>query len=230
MVPQERRRPLVQLALDFPTVQHAVACARLGIEAGVDVLEVGLPLLVSEGVKTIGHLKRSFPDWPIVVNLQAMDGGARAVQLAAGHGAAGVTVCACAADETVRAAVGAGREAGVKVVVDLIGCRDVVGRAFECQEWGAVLVLLRVGADQRRAAADGAREVTAGLEAVRRAVTAVPVGVVTYGVEDAVAAARGGAAIVVVGHPVISSGEPLVALSEYVRKVRAAVEGPPRGL
>jgi hypothetical protein len=46
---------------------------------------------------------------------------------------------------------------------------------------------------------------------------------VTYGVEDAVAAARGGAAIVVVGHPVISSEEPLVALSEFVRKVRGGV-------
>lgn len=201
-------------------MQHAVACARLGIEAGVDVLEVGLPLLVSEGVKTIGHLKRSFPDWPVVVNLQAMDGGAKAVQLAAAHGAAGVTVCACAPDETVRAAVAAGREAGVKVIVDLIGCKDLVGRAFECQEWGADLVLLHWGADQRRA--DGARDAAQGLEAMRRAVT-VPVGVVTYGAEEAVAAARGGAAIVGVGHPVISSEEPLAALSEFVRKVRAAV-------
>jgi hypothetical protein len=82
------------------------------------------------------------------------------------------------------------------------------------------VVFLRVGADQRRA--DGARDVTAGLEAVRRAVT-VPVGVVTYGVEDGVAAARGGAAVVAVGHPVIASEEPLVALSEFVRKVRGAV-------
>jgi 3-keto-L-gulonate-6-phosphate decarboxylase len=218
------RRPLVQLALDFPTVQHAVACARLGIEAGVDVLEVGAPLLLSEGVKTIGHLKRSFPDYPVVVNLQAMDGGARAVQLAAGHGAQGVTVCGAAADETIRAAVAAGREAGIKVVVDLVGCRDVVARAFECQDLGADLVLLRHGADQRRAAADGSPDATQCLEAVRRAV-AVPVGVATYGVEDAVAAARGGAAVVAVGHPVISAEQPLAALSEYVRKVRAAAVG-----
>jgi 3-keto-L-gulonate-6-phosphate decarboxylase len=214
------RKPLVQLALDFPTVQHAAACARLGIEAGVDVLEVGAPLLLSEGLKTIGHLKRSFPDWPIVVNLQAMDGGAKCVQMAVGHGAQAVTVCGAAPDETVRAAIAAGREAGVKVVVDLIGCRDVVGRAFECQDWGADLVFLRYGADQWRA--DGSRDATQWLEAVGRAVT-VPVGVATYGVEDAAAAARGGAAIVAVGHPVISSEEPLVALSEYVRKVRGSV-------
>ena len=147
MVPGERRRPLVQLALDFPTVQHAVACARLGIEAGVDVLEVGLPLLVSEGVKTIGHLKRSFPEWPVVVNLQAMDGGARAVQLAVAHGAQGVTVCGCAADETIRAAVAAGREADVKVIVDLIGCRDLVGRAFE-SEPSVQLLLGHAGVDR----------------------------------------------------------------------------------
>jgi orotidine-5'-phosphate decarboxylase len=44
----------------------------------------------------------------------------------------------------------------------------------------------------------------------------------TFGADDAARAVRGGAALVAIGHPVISSEEPLVALSEYVRRVRAA--------
>jgi 3-hexulose-6-phosphate synthase/6-phospho-3-hexuloisomerase len=213
------RRPLIQIALDFPTIQHATACARLGIEAGVDILEIGTPLIVAEGVKTIGQLRRSFPDYPILVDYKTMDSGGKNVQLAHTHGAQYMTVCGNAPDETVRAAVDAGRETGVKVVVDLIGCKDVRGRAFQCQDWGADMLYLHYGADQRRA--DASRDSTQWLDEVLRAVS-IPVGVGTFGVEDAVRAVRGGASLVAIGHPVISAEEPLAALSAYVRRVREA--------
>jgi 3-hexulose-6-phosphate synthase len=218
-MPHSPRRPLIQIALDFPTIQHATACARLGIEAGVDLLEIGTPLIVSEGMKTVGQLRRSFPDYPILVDYKTMDSGGRNVQLTHTHGAQYMTVCGNAPDETVRAAVEAGRETGVKVVVDLIGCKDVVGRAFQCQDWGVDMLYLHYGADQRRA--DAGRDSTQWLAEVLKAVS-IPVGVGTFGAEDAVRAVRGGAALVAIGHPVISADEPLVALSEYVRKVREA--------
>ena len=53
----------------------------------------------------------------------------------------------------------------------------------------------------------------------------IPVGVGTFGAEDAVRAVRAGAALVAIGHPVISAEEPLVALGAYVSKVRAAAAG-----
>jgi 3-hexulose-6-phosphate synthase/6-phospho-3-hexuloisomerase len=222
MPPTPPRRPLIQIALDFPTIQHATACARLGIEAGVDLLEIGTPLIVAEGVKTIGQLRRSFPDYPILVDYKTMDSGGKNVQLTHVHGAQYMTVCGNAPDETIRAAVAAGRETGVKVVVDLIGCKDVTGRAFQCQDWGVDMLYLHYGADQRRA--DGARDSTQWLEAVLRAVS-IPVGVGTFGAEDAVRAVRAGASLVAIGHPVISAEEPLVELGDYVSKVRAAAAG-----
>ena len=217
--PPPNRRPLILLAIDFPTVQHAASCARLGIEAGVDVLGVGAPLLLSEGLNTVGHLKRSFPDYPILLDFKIMDGGPRHVQLAHTHGAQYVTVCGNAPDETIRATVAAAREAGVKVVADLIGCKDVTGRAFQCQDWGVDIVHLHYGADEWRA--DGSRDSTQWIDGVLRAVS-VPVGVATYGARDAVRAVHAGAGLVAVGHPVISADEPLEALADYVRKVRAA--------
>jgi hypothetical protein len=81
------------------------------------------------------------------------------------------------------------------------------------------MLYLHYGADQRRA--DAGRDSTQWLADVLKAVS-IPVGVGTFGVEDAVRAVRGGAALVAIGHPVISADEPLVALSEYVRKVREA--------
>jgi 3-hexulose-6-phosphate synthase len=222
MPPTRNRRPLILLGLDFPTVQHAAACARLGIEAGVDLLGIGTALLLAEGLKTVGHLKRSFPDYPIWLDVKAMDSAARGVHLAQTHGAQYVTVCGNAPDETVQAAVAAGRGEGARVVADLIGCKDVVGRAFQCQEWGADLVFLSYGADEWRA--DPTRDATRWIEPVRRAVS-IPIGVSTYSADEGVRAAQAGAALVAIGHPLISADEPLAALGEYVRKVRAAVGG-----
>src|SRR3982751_1551425 len=125
-------RTLIQIALDYPTMEQAIASARQGIEAGVDILEVGTPLIVAQGVNTIGQLKRAFPDFPVLADYKTMDSGGKNVQLTHGQGGQYMTVCGNAPDETVRAAVAASKETGVKVVVDLIGCKDVPARAAVC--------------------------------------------------------------------------------------------------
>ncbi|HEY0549755.1 MAG TPA: orotidine 5'-phosphate decarboxylase / HUMPS family protein, partial [Verrucomicrobiae bacterium] len=49
----QSKLPLVQLALDFPTIDEALRFAEIGVRAGVDILEAGTPLIVSEGVKAV---------------------------------------------------------------------------------------------------------------------------------------------------------------------------------
>jgi 3-hexulose-6-phosphate synthase len=213
------RKILIQIALDFPTIEAAIACARLGVQAGVDILEVGTPLIVAQGVNTIGQLKRAFPDYPVLADYKTMDSGGKNVQLTHAQGGQYMTVCGNAPDETVQAAVAAAKETGVKVVVDLIGCKQVQRRALECQGWGVDMLYLHYGADQRRA--NAAKDSTQWLDEVLSAVS-IPVGVGTFGASDGVAAASRGAALVAIGHPVISSPDPLAALSEYVAQVRAS--------
>jgi 3-keto-L-gulonate-6-phosphate decarboxylase len=134
-----------------------------------------------------------------------------------------MTVCGNAPDETVRTAVAASRElaergeTGVKVVVDLIGCKDVPARAAVCERWGVDMLYLHYGADQRRA--DASRDSVQWLDEVL-AVVKIPVGVGTFGWEDARRAVERGAALVAIGHPVISAADPLAALREYVGRVR----------
>lgn len=215
----DQRQPLVQIALDFPTIEEAIACARLGVQAGVDILEVGTPLIVSQGVNTIGQLKRAFPTYPVLADYKTMDSGGKNTHLTHAQGGQYMTVCGNAPDETVRAAVTASKETGVKVVVDLIGCKDVAGRAKACEGWGVDMLYLHYGADQRRA--DATRDSTQWLDAVL-AVVSIPVGVGTFGPEDGAVAASKGAALVAIGHPVISCADPLEALTEYVKAVRGA--------
>jgi 3-hexulose-6-phosphate synthase/6-phospho-3-hexuloisomerase len=211
--------PIVQLALDFATTKEALAVARIGVEAGVDWLEIGTPLIVSEGLSPIGAMVRAFPNFPVLADYKTMDSGGKNVHRTKAQGGHVMTVCANAPDETIRAAVAASNETGVMVVVDTIGVKQQAARARQCAEWGVRMIYLHYGADQRNA--DGSRDSTQWLEDVLDAVD-IPVGVGTFGVEDAVRSVAKGAELVTIGHPVISSPDAAKELRDFVREVRAS--------
>src|SRR5262252_7157556 len=200
--------PIIQIALDYPTIEEAIAMAKIGIQAGVDWLEVGTPLIVAQGAATIGQLKRAYPDYPVLADYKTMDSGGKNNLLTQKQGGQVMTICANAPDETVKAGIAAAKESGVWVVVDLIGVKNVAARARQCEEWGVNMVYLHYGADQWRA------EVLAAVK--------IPIGVGTFGAEDAVRAVSKGAELVAIGHPVISGDRPLEALTDYCKQVRAA--------
>src|SRR6516162_8734306 len=188
--------PVIQIALDYPTIDEAVAMAKIGVQAGVDWLEVGTPLIVAQGAATIGQLKRAFPDYPVLADYKTMDSGGKNNLLTQKQGGQVMTICGNAPDETVQAGVAAARESGVWVVVDLIGSKTVAARAKQCEDWGVNMVYLHYGADQRRA--DATRDSVQWLDEVLAAVK-IPIGVGTFGVEDAVRAVSKGADLVAIG-------------------------------
>lgn len=215
----ELRPPIVQVALDYPTVEEALAMAAIAVKAGVDWLEAGTPLIVAQGVGAIGALQRGFPAFPVLADYKTMDSGGKNVHLTKTQGAQVMTVCGNAPDETVKAAAAAGKQTGVLVVVDLIGVKNIAARARECEAWGVDMLYLHYGADQRRA--DATRDSVPWLKEAQAAVK-IPIGVATFGVEDAVRAVAGGAELVAIGHPVITGPDPLGALTDYVKRVKAA--------
>jgi 3-hexulose-6-phosphate synthase/6-phospho-3-hexuloisomerase len=210
--------PIVQIALDYATIDEALAMARIGVEAGVDWLEIGTPLIVSQGLSPIGDMVRAFPKYPVLADYKTMDSGGKNVHRTKAQGGHIMTVCANAPDETVRAAVAASKETDIMVVVDTIGVKHQAARARQCADWGVHMIYLHYGADQR--AADGAKDSVQWLDEVLDAVS-IPVGVGTFGVEDAVRAVSKGADLVAIGHPVISSSNAEQELRDFVREVRA---------
>ena len=62
--------PIIQIALDYPTIDEALSMAEIGVRAGVDWLEAGTPLIVAQGAGTIGKLKRALPLLPRPRRLQ----------------------------------------------------------------------------------------------------------------------------------------------------------------
>ena len=210
--------PIVQIALDYATIEEALEMARIGVEAGVDWLEIGTPLIISQGLLPIGDMVRAFPKYPVLADYKTMDSGGKNVHRTKAQGGHIMTVCGGAPDETIRSAIEASKETDIMVVVDTIGVKHQAARARQCAEWGAHMIYLHYGADQR--AADASQDSVQWLDEVLAAVS-IPVGVGTFGVEDAIRAVSKGAELVAIGHPVISGPKAAEELREFVREVKA---------
>ncbi len=214
------KKPFVQIALDYPSVEEALTVAEVGVAAGVDILEAGTPLIVAEGIRAIGELARAFPDMPVLADYKTMDSGFKNVQLTKAQGGHYMTVCANAPDETVQSAIREGKTSGIQVVVDTIGVPQQAERAKTCADWGVDWIYLHYGADQRRS--DNTRDTVMWLPEVLQAVN-IPVGVATFDIEDAVRAAELGADLVAIGHPLIGvDDDSRRRLAEYVQAVKEA--------
>src|SRR5438105_13415842 len=154
----------LQLAIDTQTLSEAEALVSR-VRDLVDLVEVGTPLVIREGVGAGRRLRAVFPDLPLVADLKIADGGHFEATLGFEAGARIVTVLAAAADETIRDAVRAGHERGGEVMVDLMGVSDLAGRAAEVDRLGVRWVCLHTPVDVQRGAAG--RRAVEGLRRVK---------------------------------------------------------------
>src|SRR6187399_3563981 len=122
-------KPIVQISLDLTNIPEALETAALARRAGVDWLEAGTPLILAEGLHGVRALRENFPGIPIVADLKTMDGGYLEAEMMAKAGATHVVVMARAHEETIKCVVNAGRDFGVKVMGDNLGCENMATAA-----------------------------------------------------------------------------------------------------
>ncbi|MHC4453378.1 MAG: orotidine 5'-phosphate decarboxylase / HUMPS family protein, partial [Planctomycetota bacterium] len=79
--------PILQVALDFINLKRAVNIAKEAVEAGVDWIEAGTPLIKSEGLDSVRVLRKEFPTITIVADMKTMDAGRLEMETAAKAGA-----------------------------------------------------------------------------------------------------------------------------------------------
>ncbi len=197
-------RPIVQLSLDIVVLEEALQTAHLGMRAGIDWLEAGTPLILSEGMHGVRALRAEFPDTPIVADLKTMDGGYLEAQLMAQAGATHVVVMERAHEETIRVVVKAGRDFGVKVMGDNLGAPDMVASAKRLEDLGCDYIIHHIGFDERNGIAARGERMPSPLDQLREVVEAVSIPVQAVGglsIEQAIACPSYGAPLVVLGAP-----------------------------
>src|ERR1700722_8146433 len=143
-------KTIVQISLDLTSIPEALETAHMALRAGVDWLEAGTPLIIAEGMNGVRALRREFPDTPIVADLKTMDGGYLEAEMMAKAGATHVVVMARAHPATIKQVVRAGRDYGIKVMGDNLGCDDMVDGARLLEELGCDYVIHHIGYDERR--------------------------------------------------------------------------------
>ncbi len=211
-------RPLLQVALDVLTTRAALELVGQ-IYPHFDIIEIGTPLIIAEGLSALEAVKAKFPDKKCLADLKIMDAGKLEAASAFKRGADIVTVLGAADDRTVRGAIEASEESGGQLMADLINVRDPYTRAAELSAMKVPIICLHTAFDRRGSGED----IFGLLEMVRPAVgcqLAIAGGLTSDTIGQAVLK---GADIVVVGSGIICQPHPQEAACEVMRQLGAAI-------
>jgi len=194
-------KPIVQISLDLTTIKEALEMAEIAVEAGVDWIEAGTPLILGEGLHAVAALRKAFPHHPIVADLKTMDGGYLEAEMMAKAGATHVVVMGVAHPATIRAVVKAARDYGIEVMGDIMAAPDKVACARMLEANGVHYIIVHTGFDER-----GEDPERTPFDHLHEVVNAVSVPVQAVGglsIEQAAEMPKHGAPLVVVGAPLV---------------------------
>jgi len=212
------KKAVLQVALDILELKRALQIAQESIEGGSDWIEVGTPLIKSEGMQAIRSMRDRFPDTTIVADMKVADTGTLEVEMAAKAGANIVCVLADADNSVIAEAVRASRVYGIRIMADLINVKDPVSRAGELEAMGVDIICAHVGIDQQMMG-KSSLELLSTLSDKVHIPLAVAGGIVAASAGDAV---RSGADIVIVGGWIVRSAD----VTGSTKKIRSAMDNP----
>lgn len=143
------RKVYTQCSLDIPTIQEAMVMAQGAVNAGIDWIEAGTPLILGEGVHALEHLHKAFPGKPIVADLKTMDGAGLEAEMMLKAGATHVVVMSQAHWASVVEMVKMAKDYGGQVMADIMNAPNKVDAAKRMQDLGVDWIILHTGFDER---------------------------------------------------------------------------------
>ncbi|MDD5205802.1 MAG: orotidine 5'-phosphate decarboxylase [Desulfobacterales bacterium] len=219
--------PPIQIALDLLDLPRAMRIAEEAVkgileETGDDSkawVELGTPLIKSEGMNAIREMRDKFPQLTICADMKTMDAGATEVEMAAKAGANVVFVLGCSPDSCISEAVLAAKKYGVKIAADLISVTDPEKRSVELEKMGVDIVNIHVGLDQQVLGikpVDLVRRIAAAISG--KAMISAAGGLNS---ETAVQAWEAGADIIIVGGSLYKAASPEESVRKIIRSLKS---------
>ena len=210
--------PVLQIALDLMQLNRAVVIAHEAVDGGADWVEVGTPLIKSEGAEAVRTLRREFPGKKIIADTKTMDVGGVEVEIMAKAGANIITVLGLSEDSTIEEAVMAGRKYGAEVMVDMINVPDKLQRSIEVEKLGVGYVCLHMGIDTQMKGEEPP------IDVLKKVVEAVSIPIAVAGgitAESVGQYVEAGATDIIVGGAIIKTGN----IKEAAENVKKAMAG-----
>lgn len=166
----------LQLALDLVNIPEAIEVVK-EVEAFIDIVEIGTPVINKEGLKAVTEMKAAFPNLEVLADVKIMDAAAYEVSNAAAAGADIVTILAQAEDSSIKGAVEEAKKQGKKILVDMIAVKDIKTRAAELDELGADYICVHTGYDLQAEGKDSFEDLRTIKSVVKNAKTAIAGGI-----------------------------------------------------
>ena len=166
----------LQIALDL--VRSEVALEMVDqIHDVIDILEVGTPMILREGMLPVRLIKQKFPDVTVLADCKIVDGGDIESQDAFEAGADIVTVLAVSNDTTIQAVINKAKQYGKKVMADMICMEDVKGRSVDLDRMGVDYICIHTAVDVQSAEKTPFKELAGIMPLLKNAKAAVAGGI-----------------------------------------------------
>jgi len=136
----------LQLAYDLGSFQDLILLLEQ-VEDLIDIIEIGTPLIVKEGVKEIVNLKKTFPKKTILADMKIMDAGELEAKIGFDVGADIVTCLGLASSATIAGAKKVASRNNGKIMVDMINHYNPISKWPELLEMGIDYVCLHTAHD-----------------------------------------------------------------------------------
>jgi 3-hexulose-6-phosphate synthase len=163
----------LQLALDLVNISQAKEVVK-EVEEHIDIVEIGTPVVINEGLRAVKEIKEAFPNLKVLADLKIMDAAGYEVQQAS---QAGADILGVAEDMSIKGAVEEAKKQGKKILVDMIGVKDIKGRAKELDEFGVDYICVHTGYDLQAVGQNSFEDLVTIKSVVKNAKTAVAGGI-----------------------------------------------------
>ncbi len=136
----------LQIAIDLADTETALKMVE-EIQDVIDIVEVGTPMIVREGMLPVRSIRQAFPHVTLLADVKIVDGGDTEAEVAYSAGADIVTVLALAEDATIRAVVSAARKHKKQVMADMLCVGEIEKRAAALDEMGVDYICIHTAVD-----------------------------------------------------------------------------------
>ncbi|MEW9672542.1 3-hexulose-6-phosphate synthase [Ammoniphilus sp. 3BR4] len=166
----------LQLALDLVNIPGAIEVVK-EVQDYVDVVEIGTPVIINEGLKAVKEIKAAFPNLTVLADLKIMDAAGYEVSQASAAGADIITILGVAEDESIKGAVAEARKQGKQILADMIAVKDIAARAAELDEFGVDYICVHTGYDLQAVGKNSFEDLATIKKVVKNAKTAIAGGI-----------------------------------------------------
>lgn len=205
----------LQIALDEVTIEQGLnLCER--IREYIDIIEIGTPLIIKEGMHAVRAFRERFPEKEILADAKIMDAGEMETKTCFEAGADYVTVLGVTDLLTIKGCVEIAKKFGKRMVVDMICVSETDTRISKLEEAGITDIAVHTGVDRQAVGCTPLKDLKKIKACSKKSLIYVAGGINLKTVDEYKAL---GADVIIVGGGIVHAKDPEVEARAIAEKI-----------